>query len=205
MTAILKVDTIQDTSGNNIINENANTITIGKSGDTTNIVGTLQNDGAGLVSGITEADQWRLTTTIVGNSSPISTNLERNDSSGFGYIGSGMTQSSGIFTFPSTGIYLISANGTIYNNITSSRYALIEFLTTTDNSSYITVANSYSYINHVSSYTYTNSEQKIFFDVTDTSNCKIKFNFTAENGNTGLQGDTDGNRTVFTFIRLGDT
>jgi len=51
MTAILKVDTIQDTSGNNIINENANTITIGKSGDTTNIVGTLQNDGAGLVSG----------------------------------------------------------------------------------------------------------------------------------------------------------
>lgn len=51
MTAILKVDTIQDTSGNNIINENANTITIGKSGDTTNIVGTLQNDGAALVTG----------------------------------------------------------------------------------------------------------------------------------------------------------
>jgi len=46
MTAILKVDTIQDTSGNNIINENSNTITIGASGDTTNIVGTLQNNGA---------------------------------------------------------------------------------------------------------------------------------------------------------------
>jgi hypothetical protein len=51
MAAILKVDTIQDTSGNNIINENANTITIGKAGDTTNIVGTLQNDGAALVTG----------------------------------------------------------------------------------------------------------------------------------------------------------
>ena len=37
MTAILKVDTIQDTSGNNIINENANTITIGKSGDAVNL------------------------------------------------------------------------------------------------------------------------------------------------------------------------
>ena len=34
MTAILKVDTIQDTSGNNIINESSNTITIGASGDT---------------------------------------------------------------------------------------------------------------------------------------------------------------------------
>jgi hypothetical protein len=37
MTSILKVDTIQDQSGNNIINENADTITIGASGDTITI------------------------------------------------------------------------------------------------------------------------------------------------------------------------
>ena len=36
MTAILKVDTIQDTSGNNIINESSDTITIGASGDIIN-------------------------------------------------------------------------------------------------------------------------------------------------------------------------
>ena len=46
MSSILKVDTIQDSSGNNIINESSNTITIGASGDTTNIVGTLQNNGS---------------------------------------------------------------------------------------------------------------------------------------------------------------
>ena len=46
MTSILKVDTIQDADGNNIINESSNTITIGASGDTTNIVGTLQNNGS---------------------------------------------------------------------------------------------------------------------------------------------------------------
>ena len=34
MSSILKVNTIQDTDGNNIINENANVITIGASGDT---------------------------------------------------------------------------------------------------------------------------------------------------------------------------
>ena len=51
MSSILKVDTIQDTSGNNIINENANTVTIGKSGDTVNVVGTLQNNSAALVTG----------------------------------------------------------------------------------------------------------------------------------------------------------
>jgi hypothetical protein len=37
MSSILKVDTIQDQSGNNIINENADTITIGASGDTVTI------------------------------------------------------------------------------------------------------------------------------------------------------------------------
>jgi hypothetical protein len=37
MTSILKVDTIQDTAGNNIINESSDTITIGASGDTITI------------------------------------------------------------------------------------------------------------------------------------------------------------------------
>ena len=45
MTSILKVDTIQDADGNNIINESGNTITIGASGDTTNVIGTLNKDG----------------------------------------------------------------------------------------------------------------------------------------------------------------
>ena len=50
MTSILKADTIQDADGNNIINESGNTITIGASGDTTNIIGTLQNDGAAVAN-----------------------------------------------------------------------------------------------------------------------------------------------------------
>ncbi len=56
MTSILKADTIQDTDGNNIINESGNTITIGASGDTTNIIGTLQNDGAAV--GGTNTPAW---------------------------------------------------------------------------------------------------------------------------------------------------
>jgi len=47
MASILKVDTIQDQSGNNIINENADTITIGASGDTITVPtgATLTNNG----------------------------------------------------------------------------------------------------------------------------------------------------------------
>ena len=54
MSSILKVDTIQDTAGNNIINESSDTITIGASGDTINVVGTLQNNGSGV--GITSKE-----------------------------------------------------------------------------------------------------------------------------------------------------
>jgi hypothetical protein len=50
MASTIKVDNIQDSSGNNIINESGDTITIGASGDTTNIVGTLQNNGASVAS-----------------------------------------------------------------------------------------------------------------------------------------------------------
>jgi|TARA_R100000084_G_scaffold58329_2_gene24829 hypothetical protein len=47
MTSILKADTIQDTDGNNIINESSNTITIGASGDTITIPSgaTITNSG----------------------------------------------------------------------------------------------------------------------------------------------------------------
>ena len=50
MTSILKVDTIQDADGNNIINESSNTITVGASGDTTNVIGTLNKDGVAVAN-----------------------------------------------------------------------------------------------------------------------------------------------------------
>lgn len=54
MASIIKVDTIQDQDGNNIINENSNTITIGASGDTISIPSgaTLANSGTATGFGI---------------------------------------------------------------------------------------------------------------------------------------------------------
>jgi hypothetical protein len=132
MTAILKVDTIQDTSGNNIINENANTITIGKSGDTVNLASGATNN-----LGITMADQWRLTTTTnSGTDADVTSNWERNDNTSYGSIGTGLTESSGIFSFPQTGIYLIYFVARIVN-ATSDDSAIFQLFTTVDNSSYI--------------------------------------------------------------------
>jgi ribosomal protein L2 len=51
MTSILKVDTIQDTAGNNIINESSDTITIGASGDTITIPSGATISNLGTASG----------------------------------------------------------------------------------------------------------------------------------------------------------
>ena len=198
MTAILKVDTIQDTSGNNIINESSDTITIGASGDTTNIVGTLQNNGSALASGITMADQWRMTSNITSNQSPI-TNVEQVDNTGQGTLGSAMTQSSGIFTFPETGIYRVTFSA--YGATSGSDNVGLELYVTTDNTNYTNTAQCYDgndSSHSISMYCET------FVDVTDTSLVKVKFDITSVSSAT-IYGSTSLNNTVMTFIRLGDT
>ena len=51
MSSIIKVDTVQDQDGNNIINENADTITIGASGDTITIPAGATLANSGIVTG----------------------------------------------------------------------------------------------------------------------------------------------------------
>jgi hypothetical protein len=76
MSSILKVDTIQDQNGNNIINENANTITIGASGDTISIPAgaTLVNSGTATGFGLTtQSVQTTGFTAVKGNLYPCNT------------------------------------------------------------------------------------------------------------------------------------
>ena len=213
MSSILKVDEIQDTSGNNIINESSDTITIGASGDTISIPSgaTIANSGTATgfgIDGITVADQWRLTTDYSFNTSSLvylSSNLERIDTTGQGTIGSAMTESSGIFTFPSTGIYLVSANYQFVRN-GSSQWIQSVIYGTTNNSSYASFADQEGSISQVSSAnTSTTTNPSTLVDVTDTSNVKVKFGVSGAAGPISVKGNTSYNYTFFTFLRLGDT
>jgi hypothetical protein len=67
MSSILKVDTIQDQSGNNIINENADTITIGASGDTITIPSGATIDASGATISITYYYRSRYNRTTIRN------------------------------------------------------------------------------------------------------------------------------------------
>jgi len=206
MTAILKVDTIQDTSGNNIINENANTITIGKSGDTTNIVGTLQNDGAAFAQGITEADQFRLTARLTDpGSADITANLERVDDATFSKIGTGMSLSSGIFTFPSTGVYRIQAVTLIYvPNGADGSAGVMTNISSDSGSSYDFMANSNGGNATAAGQTYMTVTSECFANVTNASTFRCKFS-TDSMAAARLEGNTAFNMTSFSFIRLGDS
>jgi len=154
-------------------------------------------------AGISQADQWRLTTNIadVSTEAVISSNLERVDNTGFGYIGTGMTQSSGVFTFPSTGYYYINANVTYTQDSSNADYGFIVIQTTTNNSSYINVA--YGSATPLTN-RYSSGSIDYILDVTDTANVKIKFSVAAQ-ASSDVVGNTSFNQTNFTFIRLGDT
>lgn len=154
---------------------------------------------------ITHLDQWRLTAAFAGSAEPITSNLERVDTDGQGTIGSAMTVSSGIFTFPVTGIWLVKFLANL-SRIGDSRYQTIYIQRTTNNSSYSSIGQSNSNIKQSESgRTYVTNYAETTVDVTDVTNVKVKFSVTPSQSDVLCHGDSTYNDTCFTFIRLGDT
>ena len=173
---------------------------------------TSQGSGSAVVwanAGIIMADQWRITSssTLGGSVSLLNSNWARVASpSGYGKIGSAMSESSGSFTFPSTGIYLIEF--TILLAATSAmRYLGHRVQTTVNNSNYSTAAEELGHIGITNSFgAYHTSSSSYIFDVTNTSTHKIRFAGVAFTPSaTDVIGNTNSNSTFATFIRLGDT
>tara|TARA_B100001778_G_scaffold24263_1_gene17938 strand:- start:43 stop:711 length:669 start_codon:yes stop_codon:yes gene_type:complete len=166
----------------------------------------ITGDGSaltGITSGITEFDQWYLSGTK-GNGD-ITSNLARFDGTGAAsQIGTGMSQSSGIFSFPNTGKWLVIAK--VQFELHNTDVAVLTTKVTTNNSSYVnhgicscSVSSSGIYANSTSSYS--------FIDVTDTSNVKVKFTASSVDGSSYLLGQaaSNGIYTQFIFVRIGDT
>jgi hypothetical protein len=154
---------------------------------------------------LTEADQWRLNANITNTTSPtvLSTNWERSDTYGAGYVGTGMTESSGIFTFPTTGTWLVQIMAYISVN-GSQRFNAIQIQTTTNNSTYDTASSASQFVSQVNSNFTVGSLYAFFiFNVTNTTNCKVKFAQQCEGTAGVIGGSTNENNTAVNFIRLG--
>ena len=148
------------------------------------------------------ASQWRLTSSFSSDATPVASNLEETDTTGQGVLGSSMTQSSGIFTFPSTGYWFVRF--TVTGRLTSGSEGQHEakIVGTTDNSSYADWAETHGSNNGGNSETFASCETIV--DVTSTTNVKVRFDVETENSSTSTLGHTTISMTNMTFIRLGD-
>ena len=152
---------------------------------------------------IAMADQWILTTQHTTNADITAWTKVANSFSGF--IGTGMSMSSGIFTFPQTGIYAVYAKACFQINGSDS----VEMATyvTTNNSTYV-YADAIVDGNNGSGIRNGGASGLVIVDVTDIANVKVKFNASTLNSGYALNAKPSGqtyNATSVTFIRLGNT
>ena len=153
-------------------------------------------------------DVFRITATVsstsAANPTTITSNLERADDTQAGQLGTGMSESSGIFTFPSTGIYKITANGQVLRNNAEILYCGLYIFATGDNfSSEDYLSSNFGSINNTAS-AYQNVVVEAVYDVTDVTNNKVKFKYQSNPG-FYMTADTGANATYFLFEKLGDT
>ena len=198
-------------SGSGTITPSAINIAASGAGGVTGIL-PVANGGTATTSytpGITTASQWRITASLTNNQVPITSGWEINDTAGYGGLGSAMTQSSGIFTFPSTGIWYINFHASFYVNGWDDALQKTIIQTTINDSAYTQMAQGMSTMNsnNNAGFWYTSGDAFVTFDVTDTANCKVRFcTEAADTGSgTATYGDSNISFTYATFIRLGDT
>ena len=149
----------------------------------------------GISSGLSFA-LWRMNTGFTAPADPI-VNWGANNNN------CTLTESSGIFTFPSTGFWSIMMQMYGYKNSDQDNIEL-HIMTTKNNSSYGTISHAYSHMNNDDGGNlYTSIQASHIFDVTDTSNCKVKFK--TINNSVNWVGQAGQNDSYAIFIRLGDT
>ena len=151
-------------------------------------------------------DQWRLAASYTfAAAGETVTNWERPTETGGGSYLTGMSHSSGIFTFPKTGIYRVDFKGTFYKGSDVRYVGTIVKLSTNSGGSYGDLNRSYTHIKAIdSASTYSTSIATMLVDVTNASTFRIRFEIAANTATT-VYGANDDTRTTVTFNRIANT
>ena len=160
--------------------------------------------------GLAMADQWRytleFTQTNTHNHFTTTSNWERPDSKlgiGSNPLGTGMTQSGGIFTFPSTGYYWVFFHAIAQvPNDSCEAFAMI--YATENNSAYSGVSEALDTIQNQCTPNYLTITVNYLARVTDVSNYKVHFRVQNSGLSVTWKGDSAINRIAATFLKLGD-
>ena len=202
MTSKLIVNSIRHTGAS------ADAITMDASGNVTFPANaTCSGTATGFGGGITEIDYWRLTSNFQGNAYHIQNNWERADSQLEDKKGTGMSESSGLFTFPSTGYYYVEFNFTGYRGAGSQIYNITQDIRTTTSGN-TSSGTDYNLSNNTSMYSPANNSHytqsaRMIVKCSNTSNDKVFFGVQAE-ASIYIQGNTSESFTYAVFIKLAD-
>ena len=159
----------------------------------------------GITQGITVAEMWRLTSNKT-SSGDITSNLARETASGYGSINAGMTENNGIFSFPNNGIFLVTFTAVFEESSGGNDQARFGILYTSNNSSYSYYAKGFSGLTDPPNEFAQTDNIEYMFDITDTTNQKVKFDVHEMNANNILLGKgTEERMSGFKFMKLGDT
>ena len=162
----------------------------------------------GISGGLTGADQWRVTDNVSqGNDGDVVSNWARLDDAGYIKIGTGLSESSGIFSFPDTGIWWIHWVLAAQPKDDTKTHMAGNFTSDNGSSWSETGLATVGHNGVDADDTGLNQGSASFlFDVTSTANCKFKFTLTSVGSNTfGLIGASAYTYTGVTALRLGDT
>ena len=188
------------------------TSTLDVTGNTT-LSGNLTLTGTPTGNFITHIDQYRIIGNFdtdnnpLGSGTPSNNTIERNDTTGAALLGTAMTNSSGIFSFPTTGLWRVETSVYYKADASTNDGGLkTDIQLTTDNSNFNTMARGSGNSHNTSLAAEDSVYVQVYLDITNTSTHKVKFTSDSTgNANTTIQGDTDISKTWLCLTRFGDT
>ena len=171
----------------------------------------LQTAGAGanpawasVVGGLSVAQTFRENADHVNGSTSIvigAANFEEADQAGYTALptSGGITQSSGVFTFPSTGRYLVLSSVRSSQGVTAYSYTNIQY--SSDSGSTWTTQSQGVMMYHVIA-TYADNQCHAVVNINDESTDRVRVTFDSSSTSITVYGDTNFNETYITLIKL---
>ena len=150
-------------------------------------------------------DQWRLSENeTIASAGEVVTDWQRPTETGTGTYITGMSHSSGVFTFPKSGIYRVQFTCTFYHS-DNKRYVGIQmYISTNSGGSFSEIAKNYTSIYENDSNAYATGTTTMYLDIQDASTYRVRFACNAQNDVT-LYGANDETRTTVLFERIAST
>ena len=150
-------------------------------------------------------DQWVIEADENITTQTTLTNWTRSSLSDAAPYLTGMSHSSGVFTFPKTGVYRVDFRYGYYKSDNKRYVGALISLSTNSGGSYFDLGRNYTHLYDTgSSSTYNNASVYTHVDVQNASTYRIRFQVVPV-GDITLYGANDDTRTMVTFNRIANT